>query len=50
MSVYICRQSSPVEVDLIDITVSLRFKDQRETDSSSVRIFKCMPVYIGGVH
>ena len=30
MSVYICRQSSPVEVDVIDITVSLRLKDHEE--------------------
>ena len=36
MSVHICRQSSPVEVDLIDITVSLRFKDSREETNSLV--------------
>ena len=30
MSVYICRQSSPVELELIDITVSLRFKEARK--------------------
>ena len=37
MSVYICRQSSPVEVDLIDITVSLRLKDHQDT-SCPVRL------------
>jgi hypothetical protein len=39
MAVYICRQSSPVEVDLIDITVSLRLKDKKESDSP-VRVLK----------
>lgn len=39
MSVHICRQSSPVEIELIDITVSLRFKDRKEETSSLVR--KC---------